>query len=167
MDIQQQLSPEDFKLLFNTPLAAATLTAAASGGGFDMVKELTAASKFMAAEAQKGTEGGYGELTDSLLTVMRGMSRDDSKAMQVQYEKTQDPAAMVAQFRQTVVDGWAVAAGLPGADGFARWSLDIARAAALAKIGGHFGFGNKSEIDEHEQNALDDLASIMVVAASE
>ena len=77
MDLKQELSPEDFKLVFNVPLAGATYVAASSGGSFDMVKELTSASKFMAAEAQKGAESGYGELTDSLLAAMTGMSRDE------------------------------------------------------------------------------------------
>ena len=62
-----------------------------------------------------------------------------------------------------MVDGWTVVAGLPGADGFARFVIDVAKAAALAKTGGHFGFGNVSEVDEKEQAALDDLAGIMVV----
>ncbi len=166
MDLKEQLSPEQFKAVFNVPLAGATYVAASSGGGFDMVKELTNASKFMAAEAQKGAEGGYGELTAGLLTAMTGMSKDDSKSMQMEYEKSKDPAEMIKQIRQTVVDGWAVVAGLPGADGFARFVIDIANTGALSKTGGHFGFGNKSEIDEKEQTALDDLAAIMVVAAS-
>ena len=166
MDLKQELSPEDFKLVFNAPLAGATYVAAASGGSFDMVKELTSASKFMAAEAQKGTESGYGELADNLLAAMRGMSHDNSKAMQIQYEKSQNPADMIKQIRQTVVDGWAVVAGLPGADGFARFVVDVAKAAALTKTGGHFGFGNTSEVDAQEQAALDDLTGIMVVPAS-
>lgn len=166
MDLKEQLSPEQFKAVFNVPLAGATYVAVSSGGGFDMVKELTNASKFMAAEAQKGAEGGYGELTTSLLTAMTGMSKDDSKSMQIAYEKTNDRVAMIAQIKQTVVDGWAVVAGLPGADGFAKFVIDVANTAALSKTGGHFGFGNKSEIDEKEQTALDDLAAIMVVAAS-
>lgn len=163
MDIKEQLSPEQFKAVFNVPLAGATYVAASSGGGFDMVKELTNASKFMAAEAQKGAESGYGELTGSLLAAMTGMSKDDSKAMQIEYEKSQNPADMIKQIRQTVVDGWTVVAGLPGADGFAKFVIDVANTAALSKTGGHFGFGNKSEIDEKEQAALDDLTGIMVV----
>ncbi|HRX02134.1 MAG: hypothetical protein H6646_07680 [Anaerolineales bacterium] len=166
MDIKQDLSAEDFKLVFNTPLAAATLVAASSGGGFDMIKELTSASQFMASEAKKGGESGYGELVDSLLAAILGMSKDEGKTLEMQYEKSQDPKAMIAQVRQTVVNGWAVVAALPGADGFAKWVLDVARAAALAKTGGHFGFGNKSEIDAQEQAALDDLAGIMVVPAA-
>ena len=83
MDLKEQLSPEQFKAVFNVPLAGATYVAVSSGGGFDMVKELTNASKFMAAEAQKGAEGGYGELTTSLLTATTGMSKDDSKSMQI------------------------------------------------------------------------------------
>lgn len=161
MDIKEQLTPEQIKLVFNAPLAGATYVAAASGGGFDMVKELTNASKFMAEAAQKGGESGYGELVDSLLALIRGMSRDDAKAQQIQYEKSPDAAAMRAQVKQTVVDGWAVVAALPGADGFVRWVLDVSRAAALSKTGGHFGFGNKSEIDPQEQAALDDLAAVM------
>ena len=163
MDLKEQLSPEQFKAVFNVPLAGATYVAASSGGGFDMIKELTNASKFMAAEAQKGADSAYGELTISLLSTMTSMSKDDSKAMQVEYEKSKEPAEMIKQVRQTVVDGWAAVAGLPGADGFAKFVIDVARTAALSKTGGHFGFGNKSEIDEKEQAALDELAGIMVV----
>lgn len=163
MDIKEQLSAEQLKVVFNAPLAAAVYVAAASGGGFDMIKELASANKFIAAQAQKGAESGYGELVDSLLAMMRGMSGDDAKAQKLSYEKTKDPAAMRSQFKQTVVDGWASVAGLPGADGFARWVLDVSRAAALAKTGGHFGIGNKSEIDAQEQAALEDLAAVMTV----
>lgn len=161
MDIKEQLSPEQLRVVFNAPLAAATYVAAASGGGFDMIKELTSASKFIAEQAQKGAASGYGAVVDSLLALMRSMSREDAKAQQLPYEKSKDPAAMRSQLRQTVADGWAAVVSLPEADGFARWVLDVSRAAALAKTGGHFGIGNRSEIDAQEQAALDDLAAVM------
>ena len=161
MNIRDQLTPDQYKLVFNTPMAAVTYVASASGGGFDMIKEFASASKFMAEEAGQEGDSGYGELVDSLLADMRGMSKDEAKKLEIEYDKPKDAASLRNQAKQAVAEGWAAVANLPGSDGFAKWSLEVSRTAALTKTGGHFGIGNKSVIDEQEQVALEELASLM------
>lgn len=166
MNLRDQLSPDQFKYVFNAPMAAVTYVAMASGGGFDMVKEVASAGKFMAKEASQEGGSGYGDLVDSLLATMSGMSKDEAKALEIAYDKAEDVASLRNQIKQNVSEGWAAVSSLPGADGFARWILEVGRTAALTKTGGHFGIGNKSVIDEQEQVALDELASLMGVESA-
>jgi hypothetical protein len=160
MGIKDQITPEQWKLLFNAPVAASTYVAMASGGGFDMIKEIYTAGKFVQDLAQQAGGSGYGELVDDLLASMTGMSKEDAKANTIQYE-AKDPAAIRASAKQVVADGIAVAATLPGADGYKRWILDMARQVAETKTGGFLGIGSKSVIDEKEQAALDELAAML------
>lgn len=165
MSIKDQLTPEQWKAVYSAPAAASAFVAMASGGGFDMFKEIAAAGKFISQGAAAGGDAGYGALVAELLSLMKDMSRDEAKAAAVQYQGSKDPAAVRGQIKQTVADAWAAVKDMPDADGFARWIVDVARAAALAKTGGHFGIGNKSMIDEQEQAALDDLANLMATLA--
>jgi hypothetical protein len=165
VSLKDQLTPEQWKAVFNAPIAAATYVATASGGGFEMIKEIMEAGKFMTQAAQAG-DSSYGELVSDYLTIMKGMSKDEIKANSVQYENTKDVNAVREQTKQTVASAWAAISGLPGADGFARWILQIGRTTALAKTGGHFGIGNKSVIDEQEQAALDALAAELGLPAN-
>jgi hypothetical protein len=160
MGLKDQLSAEQFRAAYNAPLAAATYVSTASGGGFEMVSELLSAGKFIGEQLKAGGETGYGEVVDGLLADLRGMSRDEAKAETVRYEG-KDPAALRGQARQIVVDAWTAVGGMSGADGFARWILDIAQAVAAAKTGGFLGIGAKSVVDAQEQAALDDLAAAL------
>ena len=78
------------------------------------------------------------------------MSKDEMKANSIEYQNTKDMAAVREQTRQTVANAWAAVSALSGADGFAKWIVEIGRTAALTKTGGHFGIGNKSVIDDKE-----------------
>ena len=166
MTIKDQLTPEQWKFVFNAPMAAATYVASSSGGGMEMIKEIMEVGKFMAQESQAG-DSSYGELVTDYLNLMKTMSKDEAKANSIQYENTKDVAAVREQTKQTVANAWAAVSALPGADGFAKWIIEIGHTAALTKTGGHFGIGNKSVIDEKEQAALDELAAVMGVSASE
>jgi len=162
MSIKENLSPEQWKALFNAPTAAASYVASASGGGFEMIKELLSASKFIQeVSVQKGGSG-YGKLVDDFIEAIKGMSPKEAMENSVKY-KSKDPAGIRAEAKQVVADGVAIAATLTDGDGFKRWILDMARKVAETKTGGVLGIGGQAVIDEKEQAALDELASMMGV----
>jgi hypothetical protein len=160
MGLKEQLTAEQFRAVYNAPLAAATYISTASGGGFEMVSELLGAGKFISEQLKAGGETGYGELVDGLLADLRGMSKEEAKAETVRYEG-KDPATVRGQARQIVVDAAAAVNDMAGADGFKKWVLDLAQKVAEAKTGGFLGIGAKSVVDAQEQAALDDLASVL------
>lgn len=160
MSVKDQISSEQWKALFNATSAASAYVSSASGGGLEMFKELFSASKFMAEIFKKSGGSGYGELVDAFMERMKGMSPKEARGDAEKYE-ARDMAGIRAEARQKVAEGAAVADDLPGGDGFKRWILDMAREVALTKTGGVLGIGAKSEIDEKEQAALDELAAMM------
>lgn len=160
MGVKDQLTAEQFKAIYNGPMAAAAYVSTASGGGFDMVSEMVSAGKFLSEQLKSGGESGYGELVDGLLTDLRGMSKEEAKAAAIKFEG-KDPATVRGQAREIVADAGAAAAGMAGADGYKKWILDIAKTVAATKTGGFLGIGGKSEVDEHEQAALDELAAAL------
>ena len=160
MSVKDQVSLEQWKALFNATSAASAYVASASGGGLEMFKELFSASKFMAETIKKSSGSGYGELVDAFLERMKGMTPKDMKADAVRYE-SRDRDGIRAESKQVVVDGAAVAAALPGGDGFSRWILDMAREVAATKTGGILGIGGTAVIDDKEQAALDELAAML------
>lgn len=162
MGLKDQLNPEQWKALFNAPVAASTYVSSASGGGLEMIKEIMSASKFMQEIAKQGAGGGYGEIVDELLDAMKGMSLKEAKAESIQYQ-SKDPAGMRAEAKQIVADGIAALGSLPGGDGYRKWILEMARQVALTKTGGFLGIGAKAVIDEKEQAALDELAALLGV----
>jgi hypothetical protein len=163
MGLKDQLTAEQFKEVYNAPLAAATYVSTASGGGFEMVSELLSAGKFISEQLKAGGETGYGELVDGLLADLRGMSKEEAKAETVRYEG-KDPATLRGQARQIVVDAASAVNDMAGADGFKKWVLDIAQKVAEAKTGGFLGIGAKSVVDVQEQAALDDLATVLALS---
>jgi hypothetical protein len=160
MSIKDRLSPEQWKVVFSAPSAAATYVSTASGGGFEMIKEILTASKFMQDLIKRESSSGYGELVDDLLATIKGMSTDEVKGNAIRFE-ARDPIAARGEVKQVVADGFAAIAATPGAEGFKRWVLDMAREVAQTKSGGFLGIGARSVIDEQEQSALDELAAMM------
>ena len=161
MSIKEQLTAEQWKALFNAPGAASAYVSTASGGALEMFKELFSASKFIAELTKQGGSG-YGELVDGFIEAIKGMNPRDAKAETIKY-KAKDPQGIRTEAKQIVVDGAAVASNQPGGDGYKRWILDMARRVALTKTGGVLGVGGTSVIDEQEQAAIDELASLMGV----
>ncbi len=154
-----EINPTQWKALYNAVSAASTYVSSASGGSFEMFKELSSASKFM-EETLKSSAGGYGELVDAFLEKMKTVSPKEAKEATIKYE-ARDAKGIRAEAKKRVADGLAVAASLPGFDGFKRWLLDLSRQAATAKTGGVLGLGAKSKIDEKEQAALDELETLL------
>lgn len=160
MSIKDRLSAEQWKVVFNAPSAAAMFVSTASGGAFEMIKEILTASSFMQDLIKREGGSGYGELVDDLLATIKGMSTDEVKENAIRFEAT-DPVAARSEFKQVVADGVEAIAAMPSADGFRRWILDVAREVAETKTGGFLGIGAKSVIDEQEQAALDELKAIL------
>lgn len=154
-----QIDPIQWKALFNATSSASAYVASASGGGFEMFKELFSASKFM-VDTIKNSGGGYGELVDAFLEKMKGLKPADAKENTMKYD-SREMEGIRAEAKQRVVEGVNTVASMPGADGFKRWLLEMARQVALTKTGGMLGFGARSEIDAEEQKALDELAALM------
>ena len=162
MSVNDQVSPEQWRALFNATSAASAYVASASGGGLEMFKELFSASKFMVETLKKSSGSGYGELVDAFVERMKGMSPKDARADAAQYD-SRDRDGIRAESKQIVADGFAIAETLPGGDGFKRWVLDMAREVAATKTGGVLGIGATSVIDEQEQAALDELTEMLGV----
>lgn len=162
MSIKEQMSAEQWKLLFNAPSAASTYVSTASGGGLEMLSEAMTAGKFMQKLAKQATGSGYGAVVDELLGIMKTMSRKDAQAMALKVQ-SKDIAGVRAEVKQIVADAATAAGALPGGDGYKRWLVDMAREVALTKTGGFLGIGSKSVIDEKEQAALNELATMLGV----
>jgi len=162
MSIKEQMSAEQWKLLFNAPSAASTYVSTASGGGLEMLSEAMTAGKFMQKLAKQATGSGYGAVVDELLGIMKTMSRQDAQAMALKVQ-SKDIAGVRAEVKQIVADAATAAGALPGGDGYKRWLVDMAREVALTKTGGFLGIGSKSVIDEKEQAALNELATMLGV----
>ncbi len=160
MSIKNQVSPEDWKILFNAMSAASSYVSMASGRGLETIKEILSASKFASELVQKEGGSGYGELVDELLASMKGMSMDDAKEATIKYE-SKDIDGIRSELKQVVLRAAAIVANLPGGDGFKRWILDTAREVAETKTGGFLGIGAKSVIDGEEQTALNELAGLL------
>jgi len=160
MSIKEKVTAEQWKTLFNAPSAASAYVSTASGGGLEMFKELFTASKFIAELTKQSGGSGYGELVDGFIDAIKGMNPKDAKAETIKYQ-SRDPEGIRAEAKKIAADGAAVASTLPGGDGYKRWILDMARKVAETKTGGFLGAGGTSVIDEKEQAALDELASIM------
>lgn len=166
MDLRDRLSPEQFHAVANTPKAAAIYVASASGGGFEMFGEVFSAAKLIDQVAKQEGEGDYGELVAGLMAGLRTMTKDEIRALHMDYGERKDVAGLRARVKEAVAEGWAAVQALADADGFARFVLDVGRAAAQAKTGGFLGLGGKSVVDAQEQAALDELAAIMGGASS-
>ena len=160
MSVQEKVSAEQWKALFNAPGAASTYVSTASGGGgLEILKEVMTASKYAQELSAKAGGSGYGEIVDEILTVMKGMTLKEAQANTIDYQ-SKDPDAIRAALKNVVAQAAAVVAPLPGADGFKRWILETARQVAETKTGGFLGIGAKAVIDEKEQAALDELAAL-------
>jgi hypothetical protein len=166
MRFKNKLDAEQWQAICNGPFAVATFIGLASGNAMDLVAEMATVGKLMALSAAPGDPSGYGELVDAVMSEMDSVKKADAEGTTLHYGgKDKDDAAMRAQARQVIVEAAATIGGLPGADGYRRWLLDVARATALTKTGGFFGIGGKSEIDAKEQAALDELAGILATSA--
>ncbi len=160
MKLKEQLSNEKWRILFNTPIAASTYVATASGGGLEIIKELFSASKFMQEFAAKSGKSGYGSLVNEFLEDMKGLSPKDVQENTIKYNAT-DLDSVRAEAKQLVEDGAKIALSLDDGVGFSRWILEMAQSVTETKTGGILGIGGTSVIDAEEQKALDELAIVL------
>lgn len=160
MTIKEQLTPEQWKVLFNGPNAASTYIATASGGGFEVFSEVFSASKFMQESMVKTGGSGYGEIVDEILTSMKGLTLNDARGMVIKYQAT-DPASIRIELKQLITEAATIAAPFPGAEGYKKWILEMVNKVAETRTGGILGFGGTSIVDEKEKAALDELKLIL------
>ena len=162
MSIKETVSPEQWQALFNTPSAACVYVSLANGSGFEIFKEMFSASRFIKNLPRQNKGSGYGQMVDDFLAEIKGMSLKDARTYGKQYQ-SKDLAGILAEAKQIVAEGAAVASALPGGDGYKCWILDMARNLAMTKTGGFMGFGGVSVIDDKEQAALAELKAILGV----
>lgn len=160
MGIKEQVSAEEWKLLVNAMSAATSYVSMASGSGLESFKEVFSASKFAQKLSGQAGGSGYGEIVDELLGTLRGMSMKDAKEYTIKYT-SKDLTGIREELKKVVADAGTIASKFPGADGFKQWVLDTAREVGLTKTGGFLGIGGKSEIDEQELQALEDLKALL------
>lgn len=162
--LRKQVTPEQFKTIFNGPVAAAQYVATASGGALELVREMFASANAMREQAIENASA-YGPLVESIAEDMKEFSLSDAGDLSVRVEG-RDIETVRAGSKQLVADAAAAVAAMPGADGYKRWVLDVARAAAAAKTGGFLGFGAKSVVDEQEEAALAELEALLAAPSA-
>jgi hypothetical protein len=192
MNLTDKVTPEEARLLYTAPLAAATYVSLASGGVADFVKEMAGAGRFVVEQTQPGM---YGELVDTLVSTYSAGGRARAHEIE-QYYRSRDQAAIRVEARQAVVQAAAVLRRLaenPGPDeragdqpddradeqsvrgdegdaryvkgcieGYRNWLMAAARTAALTDVGTFSGGAGRREIDLHEQAAIEELAGILL-----
>jgi hypothetical protein len=164
MSLREQLTPEQFKAVFNAPAASAAYAASASGGVWEFIHEMFAAGKFIAAAGEDGGPGPYGPLVEALLAEMGSMTRDEIVEATISFEggAQEDLRPLM---RQLVADAVTLTAQMDGAPDYRRWLLESARKAVEASRGGFLGIGAAPQpIDAKEQAALDELEQILDTA---
>jgi hypothetical protein len=165
MRFKNKLNAQQWQAICNGPFAVATFIGLASGNAMDLVAEMATVGKLMAMAPAPGEPSGYGELVDAVMAEMDSVRKADAQGTTMHYGgEDKDGKAMRAQARQVIVEASATVGDLPGADGYRRWLMEVARATALTKTGGIFGLGGKSEIDAKEQAAIDELAGILAIS---
>jgi hypothetical protein len=164
MSLKTDLTPEQFNAVINAVPAAAAYVGLASGGAINFVREMLASGRHMEAAVQQGA-GERGPIVAEVLDTLKTMTREDAQALAAQFEQKAEGEKVDprVQAKQAVAAGWSAVKALPGAQEFARWVLDGARAVALTRSGGFLGIGSKAEVDPQEQAALDDLAAVLTV----
>lgn len=163
MGIREQVTPEQFKTIYNGPVGAAQYVATASGGALEFAHEMLTSAAAMREKALEHASD-YGPLVQGLAEDMKklGFSDIDDVAAKV---KATDMESLRSGIKQLVAEAAAAVKDMPGADGYKRWVLDVARAAAATKSGGFLGFGAKSVVDEKEEAALAELQAVLNAGA--
>jgi hypothetical protein len=189
MNVTDTVTPEEARLLYMAPLAAATYVSLASGGVIDFVKEMACAGRFVAEQTRPGI---YGELVDTLVSTYSAGGRAQASEIE-QYYRSHNQTAIRVEARRIVVEAAAVLWRLAGAyragdnqagnnqagnkqarhgepalynaeciNGYRNWLMAAARTAALTDAPTFSAGAGRPEIDLHEQAAIEDLAGILL-----
>ncbi|MGV8026600.1 MAG: hypothetical protein AB2L18_08590 [Anaerolineaceae bacterium] len=102
ISIKDQVTPEQWKALYNAISAASTYVSTASGGRFEMFKEAFSASKFMVETSQKTGGSGYDILVDEMLATMKGMMTFNDAKTDADQHQSKDIASLCAEAKQLV-----------------------------------------------------------------
>jgi len=159
MGIREQVTPEQFKTIYNGPVGAAQYVATASGGALELMREMLTSAAAMREKALEHASD-YGSLVEGLAEDIKNLGFSDIDDIAAKVQAT-DMESLRLGTKKLVADAVAAVKDMPGADGYGRWVLDVARAAAAAKTGGFLGFGAKSVVDEKEEAALAELQQLL------
>jgi hypothetical protein len=162
MSLKEQVTPEQWKALFNTPSAASAYVSLSNGEGLKIFNEFFSAGKFIKNEARNFYSRGYGKMLDDFIATIKSMPLKEAMADAISY-KSRDLASIRAEAKKILVEGAEAASSLPEGVGYKRWVFDLALNIAGTKTGGFFGIGGRSVIDSYEQAALDELREMLGV----
>jgi hypothetical protein len=158
MGIREQLTPEQWKAVYNAPFAAAVYVTAASGSYTEERLERRSAEKVIKETLKQGGDR-YGELVAAIMADMNAMTGKEKKATKVEYKSwgldmvRPDSWMLVSQAAKAL-------AGKPGIDGFKQWVLDVARQAAESSRGGFLSRTGNEPLDSKEIFALTEIERI-------
>jgi hypothetical protein len=158
MGIKEQLTPEQWKAVYNAPFAAAVYVTAASGSYTEERLERRTANKVI-KETLKHGGSEYGELVSAIVADMNAMSGKDKKGITVDYK--QWGLDMARPDSWMIVNAAAKALkDKPGIEGFKQWVLDVARRAAESSRGGFLSRTGNEPLDAKEIFALTEIERI-------
>jgi len=158
MGIREQLTPEQWKAVYNAPFAAAVYVTAASGSYTEERLERRSASKVIKETLKQGGTQ-YGELVAAIVADMNAMTGKEKKAITVDYK--QWGLDMVRPDSWILVNQAAKALkGKPGIEGFKQWVLDVARRAAETSRGGFMSMTGSEPLDSKEIFAMTEIERI-------
>jgi hypothetical protein len=158
MGIKDQLTPDEWKVVYNAPYAAAIYVTASSGSYTEERFERRAATKEINETLKQGGSE-YGDLVAAIVADMNAMSGKEKKAIKLDFKHM--GLDMVRPDSWMVVNQSAKALhGKPGIDGFKQWLLDVAKKAAERSRGGLLSSTGNQPLDAKEIFALSEIERI-------
>jgi hypothetical protein len=158
MGIKDELTPDQWRAVYNAPYAAAVYVTASSGGYTEERFERHTANNAIKQTLKKGGSE-YGELVVAVIADMNAMSGKEKKAAKFEFKHW--GLDMVRPDSWMVVNEAAKALkGKPGIEGFKQWVLDIARVAAERSRGGLLSSTGNQPLDSKEIFALSEIERI-------
>jgi hypothetical protein len=158
MGIKEELTPEQWKAVYNAPFAAAVYVTAASGSYTEERLERRSAEKVIKQTLEEGGSQ-YGALVVDIITDINAMTGKEKKAIKVEYKSwgldmmRPDSWMLVNQAAQALK-------GKPGVEGFKQWVLDVARKSAESSRGGFLSRTGNEPLDSKETFALTEIERI-------
>jgi len=158
MSIKDELTPDQWKVVYNAAYAAAVYVTASSGSYTEERFERRTATNAIKQTLKKGGSE-YGELVAAIVADMNAMSGKEKRAIKLDFKHM--GLDMVRPDSWMVVNQAAKALkGRPGIEGFKQWQLDIARIAAERSRGGLLSSTGNQPLDAKEIFALSEIERI-------
>ena len=152
MTTQANYTPEEWKLLKETPIVVGAAVAAAAKSGLGTAKELLT--------VVTGTTGGIVEFPENAL-IQSLLREEDDWPNPFKDIKRDDLKAIALNNCRRVTAVLEQKAPTEGAEEYRRWVISVGEAVAnAAKEGGFLGIGG-DRISEREQSLLDEFATAL------